>query len=66
MSDCRKPTSPKNKDLLIEEDMVGKFEEVWELVYDDCEDEDVLYRDGQETLVVRKSLLTPKGDLGND
>jgi hypothetical protein len=35
-------------------------------VYDDDGDEDVLYGDGQENLVIRKSLLTPKGDSGDD
>jgi hypothetical protein len=35
-------------------------------VHDDDGDEDVLYEDGQETLVIRKSLLTPKGDSGDD
>ncbi|KAE8716482.1 hypothetical protein F3Y22_tig00110114pilonHSYRG00103 [Hibiscus syriacus] len=34
--------------------------------YDDDETDDVLYGDGHETLVVRKSLLTPKGDSGDD
>jgi hypothetical protein len=35
-------------------------------VYDDDGDEDVLYGDGQKTLVIPKSLLTPKGDFGDD
>ncbi|XP_022843219.1 uncharacterized protein LOC111366753 [Olea europaea var. sylvestris] len=65
-TDCRKPTGQKNKNLLIEKDMIEEFEEVGEPVYDEGEDEDVLYGDGQETLVVRKSLLTPKGDAGDD
>ncbi|XP_068638446.1 uncharacterized protein [Aristolochia californica] len=41
-------------------------EELGEPVYDDVEDEEVLYGDGHETLVVCKSLLTPKGDSGED
>ncbi|XP_022853907.1 uncharacterized protein LOC111375334 [Olea europaea var. sylvestris] len=61
-TDSRKPAGQKNKNLLIEEDMIEEFEEVGEPVYD----EDVLYGDGQETQVVRKSLLTPKGDSGDD
>jgi hypothetical protein len=35
-------------------------------MYDDDGDEDVLYGDRQETLVIRKSLRTPKGDLGDN
>eukprot|EP00253_Pinus_taeda_P018649 PITA_18649 len=36
-------------------------------MFDDNDDEgDVLYGDGHETLVIRKSLLTPKDDLGGD
>ncbi|XP_022871711.1 uncharacterized protein LOC111390827 [Olea europaea var. sylvestris] len=62
-TDCRKPAGQKNKNLLIEEE---EFEEVGEPMYDEGEDEDVLYGDGKETLVIRKSLLTPKGDSGND
>ncbi|XP_022862403.1 uncharacterized protein LOC111382607 [Olea europaea var. sylvestris] len=65
-TDCKKPAGQKNKNLLTEEDMIEEFEEVGEPVYDEGEDEDVLYGDGQETLVVRKSLLTPKGDSGDD
>jgi len=38
------------------------YEEIGDSVYDDDRDEDVLYGDGQETLVIRRSLLTPKGD----
>ncbi|XP_022897834.1 uncharacterized protein LOC111411547 [Olea europaea var. sylvestris] len=62
----QKPIGQKNKNLLIEEDMIEDFKEVGKPVYDEGEDEDVLYGDGQETLVVRKSLLTPKGDSGDD
>ncbi|XP_022875589.1 uncharacterized protein LOC111394033 [Olea europaea var. sylvestris] len=65
-TDCRKPAGQKNKNLLIEEDMIEEFGEVGEPMYDEGVDEDVLYGDGQETLVVRKSLLTPKGDSGDD
>lgn len=35
-------------------------------LYDDAQDEDVSYADGQEAVVVCKSLLTPKGDLEDD
>jgi hypothetical protein len=42
------------------------YKETRNLVYDKDGDEDVLYGDGQETLVIRKSLLTPKGDSGDD
>lgn len=45
---------------------MDEVEEVGEPVYDDDEEEGVLYEDGHETLVVRKSLLTPKGDSGDD
>lgn len=42
------------------------YEETGDPLYDEDGDEDVLYGDGQETLVIRKSLLTPKGDSGDD
>ncbi|KAE8676344.1 putative CCCH-type zinc finger family protein [Hibiscus syriacus] len=65
-TDCRKPASQKGKNLLIEENVEDETEEIGEPVYDDDEADDVLYGDGHETLVVRKSLLTPKGDSGDD
>ncbi|KAE8700504.1 putative CCCH-type zinc finger family protein [Hibiscus syriacus] len=65
-SDCRKPASQKGKNLLIEENAEDETEEIGEPVYDDDETDDVLYGDGHKTLVVRKSLLTPKGDSGDD
>ncbi|KAE8676151.1 putative CCCH-type zinc finger family protein [Hibiscus syriacus] len=65
-TDCRKPASQKGKNLLIEENVEDETEEIGEPVYDDDETDDVLYGDGHETLVVRKSLLTPKGDSGDD
>jgi len=42
------------------------YEETRDPVYEEDGDEDVLYGDGQETLVIRKSLLTRKGDSGDD
>ncbi|KAE8695418.1 putative CCCH-type zinc finger family protein [Hibiscus syriacus] len=65
-TDCRKPASQKGKNLLIEENVEDETEEIGEPVYDDDETDDVLYGDGNETLVVRKSLLTPKGDSGDN
>ncbi|XP_062145847.1 uncharacterized protein LOC133853838 [Alnus glutinosa] len=66
-SECRKPASQKGKNLLLEEDMVDyTYEETGDPLYDEDGDEEVLYGDGQETLVIRKSLLTPKGDSGDD
>ncbi|XP_062146790.1 uncharacterized protein LOC133854571 [Alnus glutinosa] len=66
-SDCRKPASQKGKNLLLEENVVDfTYEETGDPVYDEDGDEDVLYGDSQETLVIRKSLLTPKGDSGDD
>lgn len=47
--------------------MVDETKEIREPVFDDDDDEsDVLYGDGHETLVIRKSLLTPKDDSGDD
>lgn len=43
--------------------MIGKADEIGEPVYDDGKDGDVLYSDGHETMVIRKSLLAPKGDV---
>ncbi|KAE8663201.1 putative Quercetin 3-O-methyltransferase 1 [Hibiscus syriacus] len=65
-TDCRKPTSQKGKNLLIEENAEDETEEIGEPVYDSDETDDVMYGDGHETLVVRKSLLNPKGDSGDD
>ncbi|KAE8668214.1 putative Quercetin 3-O-methyltransferase 1 [Hibiscus syriacus] len=65
-ADCMKPASQKGKNLLIEENTEDETEEISEPVCDDDETDDVLYGDGHETLVVRKSLLTPKGDSGDD
>ncbi|KAE8699360.1 putative CCCH-type zinc finger family protein [Hibiscus syriacus] len=65
-TDCRKPASQKGKNLLIEENAEDETEEIAEPVYDDDKTDDVLYGDGHETLVVRKSLFTPKGDSGDD
>jgi len=65
--DCRKPASQKGKNLLLEEDVVDStYKEIGDPVYDDDGDEDVLYGDGQKTLVIRKSLLTPKGNSGDE
>lgn len=64
--ECRKPANQKGKTLLIEEDVEEEIEATGEPVYDDDDDGDVLYGNGHETLVVHKSLLTPKGDSGDD
>jgi len=66
-SDCRKLASHKGKNLLLEEYVVDyTYEEIGDPLYDEDGDEDVLYGDGQETLVIHKSLLTPKWDSGDD
>ena len=47
--------------------MVDETKEIREPMFDDDDDKgDVLYQDGHETLVIRKSLLTPKDDSGDD
>ncbi|KAE8729833.1 hypothetical protein F3Y22_tig00003151pilonHSYRG00058 [Hibiscus syriacus] len=61
-----KPASQKGKNLLIEENAEDETEEIGEPIYDDDEIDDMLYGDGHETLGVRKSLLTPKGDSKDD
>ncbi|KAE8672984.1 hypothetical protein F3Y22_tig00111832pilonHSYRG00073 [Hibiscus syriacus] len=63
---AQKPASQKGKNLLIEENVEDEIEEISKPVYDDDETDDVLCGDGHETLVVRKSLLTPKGDSRDD
>jgi hypothetical protein len=67
-TDYRKPARQKGKNILLEEEVVDyTYEEIGDLVNDnDGDDEDVLYGDEQENLVIRKSLLTPKGDSGDD
>lgn len=65
MIDCRKLFGQKSDNLLIE-DMVSEFEEVREPIYDDAKVEDEFYGDAKETLIIHKSLLTPKGDSKDD
>lgn len=43
--------------------MVEEAKEIKKLIYDDKEDGDMLYGDGHEILLVRKSLLIFNGDL---
>lgn len=50
------------KNLLIEDKTMENEVNIKDPIYDDGDDEEVLYRDGNATLVVRKSLLTPKDD----
>jgi hypothetical protein len=64
-TDCRKPTSRTSKNLLIEDETVVEVN-ISDLIFDDSNGEEILYEDGHETLVVRKSLLAPKGDSKED
>jgi hypothetical protein len=67
VTECKKPANQKGKNLILEEDVVDyTYEEIGDPVYDDDGDEDVLYGDGHETLVICNCLLTPKGDSGDD
>ncbi|VFQ73716.1 unnamed protein product [Cuscuta campestris] len=68
-NECKKPAVQKGKSLFIEENMTDETEETegyGEPTYDDYAEDDVLYGDGRENLVVRKSLLAPKDDSKDD
>ncbi|VFQ88052.1 unnamed protein product [Cuscuta campestris] len=68
-NECKKPALQKSKSLFVEENIVVDDDEVEEFggpVYDDYAEDDVLYGDGRENLVVRKSLLAPKDDSKDD
>jgi hypothetical protein len=40
--------------------------DIGDLVFYDGNEDEILYGDGNETLVIRKSLLAPKGDSEED
>lgn len=73
-TECRKPASRTGKNLLIEDETIEKDVDVRDPIFDDCngdgdgdgDDEEVLYGDGNTTLIVRKSLLAPKDDSNED
>ncbi|VFR02798.1 unnamed protein product [Cuscuta campestris] len=68
-NECKKPALQKSQSLFVEENIVVDDDEVEEFggpVYDDYAEDDVLYGDGRENLVVRKSLLAPKDDSKDD
>lgn len=69
-TECRKPTSRTGKNLLIEDETIEEDVDVRDPIYDDCngdgDDEEVLYGDGNATLVVRKNLLAPKDNSKED
>lgn len=58
--DCQKPASQKGKNLMIGETGVEEATENGKATYDEDDSNDVLHGDSHETLVIRKSLLTPK------
>jgi len=47
---------------LIIDEIIEEEVDIKDLVYDDGNGEEILYGDGNETLVVTKSLLAPKDD----
>jgi hypothetical protein len=55
-----------SKNLLIEDETIEEHVDIRDLVFDEANDMDILYGDGNETLVVRKSLLTPKDNFEED
>jgi hypothetical protein len=64
-TDCQKPASRTDKNLLIEDETVEEVN-IGDTVFDDSNDEEILYEDRHETLVVRKSLLAPKDNSEED
>jgi hypothetical protein len=64
--DCRKSTSKTCKNLLIEDETIEEQVDIGDPIFDESNGGDILYGDGNETLVVRKSLLTPKDDYEED
>lgn len=66
-TECRNSPIYKGKNLLINEDDTEDVERMRELIYDkDGKEGVILHQDGNETLVVRRSLRTPNGDSGKD
>ncbi|VFQ82763.1 unnamed protein product [Cuscuta campestris] len=68
-NECKKPALQKSKSLFVEENIVVDDDEVEEFggpVHNDYAEDDVLYGDGRENLVMRKSLLAPKDDSKDD
>jgi len=63
--DCRKLASKTGKNLSIEDETVEEIN-IGDLVFYDSNKDEILYGDGHETLVVRKSLLAPKDDSEED
>ena len=50
---------------MIEDETIEEVD-IGDPVFDDGDDDEILYGDGNETLVVRKSLLAPKDYSGED
>jgi hypothetical protein len=64
--DCQKCAGRTGKNLLIEDETVEEQINIGNSVFDEGDEGNILYRDGNETLVARKSLLTPKDDFEED
>ena len=54
------------KNLLIEDETVEEQVDIGDPVFYEGNGDDILYRDGNETLVVKKSLLTLKDNYEKD
>lgn len=62
-NECSKSESHPSKNLLLEEPVV----DATNYVYDDSDSsEKIIYKDGGANLVIKKSLLAPKGDSNED
>jgi hypothetical protein len=55
-----------SKNLLIEDETVEEQLEIEDPIFYEGHDKEILYRDGNETLVVKKCLLAPKYDSKED
>ncbi|XP_062162029.1 uncharacterized protein LOC133869072 [Alnus glutinosa] len=64
-SDCKKFASRTSKNLLIDNETVEEVN-IGDPIFDDSNDEEILYGDGHKTLIVRKNLLAPKDDSEED
>lgn len=62
-NECSKSESHPSKNLLLEEPVV----DATNYVYGDSDSsEKIIYEDGGANLVIKKSLLAPKGDSNED
>lgn len=63
---CKRFTNQKKKTLLIKKDINNDAKVLSDSVYDENDVNEVLYKDGHKTLIVRKSFFTLKNKVKDD